>query len=1086
ETFYVLDEPTTGLHFEDVRKLLDALQSLVDRGNSVLVIEHNLEVLKCADWIIDLGPDGGAGGGRLVAEGTPEDLVGVVESYTGQALGAVLEPRRRKKPARKRGKKGRPLASRDKAPDLRVVGARQHNLKKVDARFPASSLTVVTGVSGSGKTSLAFDTLFQEGQRRFIESLSTYARRFLGRLDRAPVDKIEGLLPAIAIDQKTSGRNPRSTVGTSTEILDYLRLMYARVGQPHCPDHGEPLVRNSPSTLAARISKELKGEKGHVLAPCPTPPGLEDADLRAFLDERIQEWKEEGFARYAVFKEGGVCEVRLEEPIDLRAVRSGLWLVVDRVSFGARSRSRLAEAFELAGRWGKGLVAVAKHGGAVETWSLERSCTKCGFHLPLDIHPRFFSFNHHSGACGHCQGIGTAMRLELDALLHDRNKPLFGGAVRPKLGAQLGWFFSPKKHIARTACAMAKAHRFDLTKTPVGKLTKRQLDLVLLGSGDRVYEIEFQRKRGNSQRRWVVEEPWPGLRPLLEEKWTQYESEQLHHGMSKIMREDACPQCDGKRLSRGALGVRVGGLDIGVVSRKTVTELLAFVRALDLGKEDRQIARDILIEIEGRAGFLDDMGLGYLALDRSASTLSGGEAQRIRLASQIGSRLTGTLYVLDEPTVGLHPRDTDRLLDSLLGLRDLGNTVVAVEHDESVIRRADWVVDIGPGAGRMGGNVVHQGTPASLTKHETSVTAKWLRGESQLPPIAERRKGETALHLEDVHVHNLVGATARFPLGAMTVVTGVSGSGKSSLVIDGLLPALREEKGPWKLRADEPVHDVIVVGQDGVGVTATSTPATYTKIYGPIRELFSKTEAARRLGFGPGRFSFNTASGRCLECDGRGETLVEMHFLADVWVRCELCRGKRFDEATLEVTWRDKTIADVLELECSEALDLFAAHKHIRGPLRTLCDVGLGYLRLGQGVHTLSGGEAQRLKLAAELCKPARAGRVYLLDEPTTGLHMEDVARLMSVLAALVDRGGTVIVIEHHMGVARQADWIVDLGPEAGDAGGRVVAQGTPEHVAGSKCSRTARYLAEALADGPTPPAQSRRRRQAKARKRGA
>lgn len=1056
-TFYILDEPTTGLHFEDVQRLLDALQRLVDGGNSVLVIEHNLEVLKSVDWLLELGPDGGGGGGRIVGEGTPEQLVKVKASPTGRALAPYVG-----KAGRRAFSKVKPRAPKSRRPKaLRVYGARQHNLQGIDAQFPASSFTVVTGVSGSGKTSLAFDTLFREGQRRFVESLSTYARRFLGRLDRAPVDKIEGLLPAIAIDQKTAGRNPRSTVGTTTEILDYLRLLFARVGIPHCPEHGEPLVRNSPSMLAARVVKLLEGKKGYVLAPIPTPKGLEDDDLQDFVDERFQEWKEEGFARYAVAQAAGVTELRIGEAAPLADVRQGLWLVIDRVSFGTRGQTRLAEAFELAGRWGKGLVAVAPRGEAVETWSLERSCTRCGFHLPLDLHPRFFSFNHHRGACPDCQGLGTKLRMQLDLLIKKPSRPLFGGALRTDLGAGPNYLFHPRRGFAKTALAMAEANGFDLKTTPWEELDPKQQSLVLEGTGDQSFEVRVRRQRAGSTRSYVLDETWQGLRPVLEEKYGSSDAVTFRKGLAKVFREDRCPTCHGSRLHPAAIAVTVGGTSIADLSSRTVRSLVQFFDALELGVEEQRIAEQVRKEIASRLGFLDAMGLGYLELDRSAATLSGGEAQRIRLAGQLGSKLTGTLYVLDEPTVGLHPRDTERLLGSLLGLKELGNTVVAVEHDESVIRRADWVVDIGPGAGRHGGRVVHQGTPKSLEKKKASLTGAWLRGDARFPRRESRRGSQGAsMRISDVEVHNLQNVAARFPHGAMTCVTGVSGSGKSSLVMEALVPALRGKRGPWKVAGHSRVKDLIVVDQESLAATPTSTPATYVGIWTPVRELFAKTETARRKGFGPGRFSFNSKQGRCPQCEGRGQIQIEMHFLADVWVLCDLCGGKRFDEPTLEVEYRGKTIADVLALECEEARELFHAQRRIAMPLRTLCDVGLGYLTLGQGLHTLSGGEAQRIKLAAELCKPPKPGRVYVLDEPTTGLHWEDVARLMQVLQKLVEGGATVLVIEHHMGVAAASDWIVDLGPEAGDGGGHVVVEGTPEEVARCAASATAPFLA--------------------------
>jgi len=686
--------------------------------------------------------------------------------------------------------------------------------------------------------------------------------------------------------------------------------------------------------LAARISKEWQGRKGYVLAPVRIPPGILDEDLQAFFQERREEWKEEGFVRYAVFGADGPQERRLDDPCSAAELRKGLALVVDRISFGTRSRSRLAEAFELAARWGKGLVAIADRGGSVEEFSLERSCTQCGFHLPLDLHPRFFSFNHWSGSCPSCQGLGVLSVLD----------------------------------------------------------------------------------------------------------------------------DEPCPTCKGSRLSPAVLGVHIAGAHIAELSSRTVESLLPFFRDLELGKEEKIIAAEVLTEIQARLRFLEEMGLGYLELDRNASTLSGGEAQRIRLAGQLGSRLTGTLYVLDEPTVGLHPRDTDRLLQNLEELRDLGNTVVAVEHDEQVIRRADHLVDMGPGAGRKGGEVVYEGPPSGIGKAR-GMTADWLNGRVRLETPRQRRKSKGSLTLSKVCVNNLQDVEVEFPLGVLGVVTGVSGSGKSSLVMDALVPALQGEKGSWRIRGERRIEQMVVVDQEPLGNTPRSCAVTYTGIWAPIRELFAKTADARRLGYSASRFLFNGEEGRCPHCEGRGELLIEMHFLADVWVLCDHCKGSRYNEGTLQVRYRDKTIADVLQMEAWQALEFFGAHRKAANVCRILVDVGLDYLQLGQGVHTLSGGEAQRLKLAAELCRPPRSGMLYILDEPTTGLHMEDVAKLLRVLDRLVDRGASVLVIEHNMDVARHADWILDLGPEAGPAGGRVVVSGTPEKVARSKRSRTAPFL---------------------------
>ena len=1053
-TLYILDEPTTGLHFADVQKLLDALQALVEQGHSVIVIEHNLDVLKSADWILDLGPEGGEGGGRLVGEGTPETLAETRGSHTGEALKKVLKPK-------KRGAKSHPSPQRNpKKPkktshDLLVRGARQHNLKGVDARFPAASFSVVTGLSGSGKTSLAFDTVFREGQRRFLESLSTYARRFLGRLERAPVDNIEGLLPAIAIDQKSAGRNPRSTVGTQTEILDYLRLLFARVGVPHCPEHGEALVQNSPSMLAGRMLEGSEGERCLVLAPSPLPPGLLDQDLLALVEERRREWKEEGFVRYGVLGEGGGLQVlRMEEEVLAEELRRGLFLVVDRLKLKTRVRSRLAEALELAGRWGEGLVAAEIEGKGIQRWSLERSCTQCGFHLPLELAPRFFSFNHHQGACSDCGGIGTRLSVDMDAWIDAPEKPLFQGALRGGLGPGFGFLLHPRRSVARTAQAMAKAHGFDLHKKPWNSLNAKQRSLVLEGTKGEVYQVTFVRERGERKRSYKTQERWPGLVPILEEKLLGNERE-LPEGLRC---ETSCPSCGGSRLSPGARHVLLGSCNLPELCALPIGTLRDYLRTLRLQGESKRIAKDLLAELIGRLGFLVDMGLSYLSLDRPASTLSGGEAQRIRLAGQCGNQLTGTLYVLDEPTIGLHPSDTDRLLKSLLNLRSLGNTVIAVEHDQEVIKKADWVVDIGPGAGRQGGEVLFQGTPLQLMRCKSSETGAWLAKDPESPRSLSRGS-QAKLCVDRLRVHNLKNLKVEIPLACMTVVTGPSGSGKSSLVLEGIVPALQGKSGPYRLRESGGIQQIQIVDQGLPSKSPRSCAATYLGIWGSVRELFAKTQDAARLGFGPGRFSFNNKQGRCPVCQGQGELQIEMHFLADVWIPCDHCRGRRFNEQTLQVRWKGKTIADLCEMEVEEAAGFFHAHRRIARPLEVLREVGLGYLKLGQGLHILSGGEAQRLKLAAELCKRPGPGRLYVLDEPTTGLHRADVEKLLRVLDRLVEQGATVLVIEHHMAVAARADWALDLGPGAGEAGGEIVFAGTPKDLSRHPKAPTASYL---------------------------
>ncbi|MCB9665699.1 MAG: excinuclease ABC subunit UvrA [Alphaproteobacteria bacterium] len=917
-TLYLLDEPTTGLHVHDVDKLLLALDALVDQGNTVVVVEHHTDVIKRADHVVDLGPEGGDGGGRLVGEGTPE-AIARLPTPTGRALAALPEL----------GGAVAPLAAEpDTLPEVRtsmptaisVWGARKHNLQHVDVSVPHGSLTVITGPSGSGKTSLAFDTLFAEGQRRYVESLSTYARRFLGRLERAPLDRIEGLQPAIAIDQGSATHNPRSTVATVTEIHDVLRLLYARVGTPHCPHCRRTLAATSPSGVARALAEAglAAGWLTTVLAPDDDPEERRDLLVR------------DGWQRLLV---DGQREVRLEEHEAITELGLGARLVLDRVS-SRSARARVAEAVSSGYHLGHGRVDFhPRDGGEPLRFTEGLVCPEHGSILP-ELTPRHFSFNSRLGMCPGCEGLGVRLSAQ---------------------GAEV-----------------------------------------------------------------------------------------------------ACPACRGGRLRPEVLAVTLGGLGLHELSRLTVAAAREAVEAWPLDGERAVIAERARGELVRRLGFLVDVGLGYLTLDRRADTLSGGEAQRIRLASQVGSQLTGVTYVLDEPTIGLHPRDTGRLLDTLTGLRDLGNTVVVVEHDPDTIARADHVLDMGPAAGRLGGQVVATGTPAELAANPASLTGRWLSGAERIPARARRRKGEGRLVLRAPRTHNLRLEALDLPLGAWTAVTGVSGSGKSSLVMDTLAPALRRHLGLEAAGGDceglavgRAVDGVVVVDQQPIGRTPRSSPATYVGVMDKLRALYASTLGAQERGWTPGRFSFNTPGGRCEACEGRGAILIEMHFLPDVWVTCDACKGRRFHRDTLEVRWQGASIADVLAMRADEALDLFKAQRGIARALKALVDVGLGYVELGQPSTTLSGGEAQRVKLAAELM--ARPGhRIYLLDEPTTGLHLADVSRLVKVLHTLVDKGHTVVTIEHHLDVILQADHVVELGPEGGAAGGRIVAEGTPEVVAAS------------------------------------
>ena len=1085
KTFYVLDEPTTGLHFHDVTRLLQALQRLVDTGNTVLVIEHNLDVVRATDWIIDLGPEGGDGGGTVVATGTPADVAGVEDSHTGAALRALgIGGNRRRRPGRNvRGRRAR--ASRAGTQNtIAVRGARTHNLQGIDCDVPLGRFTVVTGPSGSGKSSLAFDTVFQEGQRRFLESMSTYARRFLGRLDRAPVDRIDGLGPAIAIDQRRTARSPRSTVATTTEIHDYLRLLFARIGRPHCPTHGQELIAFSPSKAAAMLCAELDGAKAHVLAPI-RPPGDIGTDARrwrSWLDRLYADWQKHGYVR--VMLDGK------EQRLDAGPPRGGpveLMLVIDRITIGDRARlsDSIEQAHAASGEHQAGGVAVVQTRDGQRHWfRTDRACHLCGFEAPSDPHPRWFSFNHHSGACPTCLGLGEVVLCVEELLVNHPELPTFGGAIQHR-GAAFTFLTRAEGWYAEVAAQVAQAHGFDLDK-PWRGLSKKARRLLLRGAGDERFDVVFRKREAGRKREWRMSVPWKGLARQVEE-WFHGRDGDDNAGDERyrqVMQAQPCPDCLGERLLPGPRHVFVGDVRLPELLAMTVDDAFERLARLKLDRTSRRIATEVLAELAHRLSFLRETGLGYLTLDRSAATLSGGEAQRIRLATQLGNKLVGVLYVLDEPTVGLHPRDTERLLRTLLELRDLGNTVVTVEHDETMVRAADHVLDLGPGAGRNGGCVVAAGTPAQVAE-SAGLTGQWLRGEIALAAPPSRRAARGHAALRGVDVHNLDGIDIDIPLGCFTAITGVSGSGKSSLVLDALVPALRAQQPIVELDGDSARYQLVVVDQSPIGSSPSSNPATYTGVFTAIRELFAKTALARQKGFTPGRFSFHVPGGRCDHCDGKGQIQVEMHFLADVWVECEVCRGRRYNSETLSIDYRGRTIADVLLMEVDEALAFFGNHRKIVRPLQLLHDVGLGYLQLGQPANTFSGGEAQRIKLCAELATRPRSHMIYVLDEPTTGLHLDDVRKLVAVLDRLLARGDSVIVIEHHLDVIQAADQVIELGPEAGADGGQVVAMGTPEEVAGTPGSHTGRFLAARLGLQ-TRSARKRKITRAKSRRRAA
>jgi excinuclease ABC subunit A len=938
------------------------------------------------------------------------------------------------------------------ADSIRIQGARAHNLKNLDLDLPRDRLVVITGLSGSGKSSLAFDTIYAEGQRRYVESLSAYARQFLGVMEKPDVDTIDGLSPAIAIEQKSGARNPRSTVGTVTEIYDYLRLLYARLGTQHCHNCGRPVTRQTADQIVDALLELPGGTRLQVLAPLVR-------GRKGQYKEVFAEARREGFVRVRV--DGRVHDLDAV-PALKKTQKHDIEVVVDRLTAEPKNRRRLADSVETALELGGGLVAVLwdERGEERERlFSRDLACLVCGISYE-ELEPRMFSFNSPYGACEACDGLGTRMEVDPELLLLDPRISILEGVVKP--------WGEPRGQLAKTVLpSLAAAFGFDLN-TPWGKLPETVRRVLLHGTGDQ--EIAF--RYATREHEGEYSSAWEGIVGQLQRRWEETDSDAVRNQISEYMAELPCHFCGGKRLKPQALSVRIGGAGIGEIVGMPIYEAHAFFEALELSARDLEIGGQILKEIRDRLSFLVAVGVDYLTLERSAATLAGGEAQRIRLATQIGSRLVGVLYVLDEPSIGLHQRDNHRLLETLIGLRDLGNTVLVVEHDEDTIRSADHVVDLGPGAGRQGGWIVAQGTPEDVEAAEASVTGAYLRGERRIEVPEERRRGTgEVLRVVGARQHNLKDVTVEFPLGTFTCVTGVSGSGKSSLVEDVLHHALaqrlhraRERPGEFdRLEGIEHVDKVIDIDQSPIGRTPRSNPATYTGLFTPIREVFAGLPESKMRGYDQGRFSFNVPGGRCEACAGEGLLKIEMHFLPDVYVPCEECRGKRYNRETLEIYYKGRTIADVLDMTVDEALEFFRNVPKIKRKLQTLHDVGLGYITLGQSATTLSGGEAQRVKLATELAKVATGNTFYILDEPTTGLHFEDVRMLLDVLHRLAERGNTVVVIEHNLDVVKTADWIVDLGPEGGDRGGEVVVAGTPEEVAGAAGSHTGLYLRRAL-----------------------
>ena len=932
--------------------------------------------------------------------------------------------------------------------NLVVKGARQHNLKDISVSLPRDKLTVITGVSGSGKSTLAFDTIYAEGQRRYVESLSAYARQFLGQMTKPDVDSIEGLSPSIAIEQKTTSKNPRSTVGTVTEIYDYLRLLFARIGVPHCPKHKVKIESRTPEQIAEAIIHDYSGMVT-ILAPVIRKK-------KGTYEQLFKDLNAQGFTRVRV--DGEIF--RTDDEIKLgRYIMHNIDIVIDRCD--TEDKSRINDAVETALAHSEDGLVYANAGVDEKdtVYSARLACPICGLSFE-ELQPRMFSFNSPFGACPTCNGLGFQMIFDPDLIISDKNLSIAEGAVNVYKNFLDGYR-------VQFLDAVAKHLGFTLM-TPIKDLTEEQYNGLMYGVTE---QMRFKQVSKNAE--FAYNGTWEGLLPQTERLYRETKSDYRKEELEKYMRILPCPTCHGKRLKDTVLAVKISDKSIADVTDMSIDEALAFFRNLELPPKEEEIARLILREIDSRLKFLKEVGLGYLTLSRSAGSLSGGEAQRIRLATQIGSNLMGVLYILDEPSIGLHQRDNQKLIATLKHLRDIGNTVVVVEHDEDTILAADYVIDIGPGAGIYGGEVTAAGTPDEIAAAKDSLTGKYLSGELTIPVPKTRRVSDKFLRISGCTENNLKNVTAEIPFGTLTVVTGVSGSGKSTLIYDTLYQALRKELNRAKvtpgkydeLVLDSSIENVIVIDQSPIGRTPRSNPATYTKVFDEIRKVFSETTEAKIRGYGPGRFSFNVKGGRCEACCGDGVMKIEMNFLPDVYVECEECKGARYNSETLEVKYKGKSISDVLQMSVDEALELFENRQGIKAKLQTLADVGLGYIKLGQSSTTLSGGEAQRIKLTRELAKRSGGKTVYILDEPTTGLHFHDVKKLIGVLNSLVEKGNTVIVIEHNLDVIKSADYIIDLGPEGGNAGGKIIAKGTPEEVAKVKKSYTGQFLKKILGE---------------------
>ncbi|MCO4328528.1 excinuclease ABC subunit UvrA [Staphylococcus hyicus] len=937
-----------------------------------------------------------------------------------------------------------------KEPSIVVKGARAHNLKNVDIELPKHKLIVMTGLSGSGKSSLAFDTIYAEGQRRYVESLSAYARQFLGQMDKPDVDTIEGLSPAISIDQKTTSKNPRSTVATVTEIYDYIRLLYARIGKPICPHHGVEIESQTVQQMADQILQLEERTKIQLLAPIVN-------HRKGTHEKLLKDVIKKGYVRVRV--DGEIMDITAVPELDKNKNHT-IEIVVDRLVVKSGIETRLADSIETVLELSEGRLVVDVIDGEQLEFSEKHACPICGFSIG-ELEPRMFSFNSPFGACPTCDGLGQKLTVDLDLVVPDKDKSLNEGAI-------LAWEPTSSDYYPTLLKRVCDVYKINMDK-PYKKLTERQKNIILYGSGDKEITFTFKSKFGQARKRTMVFE---GVVPNIERRYHDSPSEYVRETMQKYMAEQVCETCQGQRLSKEALSVYVEGKNIGEVVTQSIHDALDYYQNIQLSSQEQQIARLILKEIIARLEFLNNVGLGYLTLNRASGTLSGGEAQRIRLATQIGSRLSGVLYVLDEPSIGLHQRDNDRLISTLKDMRDLGNTLIVVEHDEDTMMEADYLVDIGPGAGEHGGSVVANGTPKQVMRNKKSLTGQYLSGKKFIPVPEKRRDlSERKIEIKGARSNNLKNVDVAFPLSVMNVVTGVSGSGKSSLVNEVLYKALAKQINKSKVRPGahdaikgvEEIDKIIDIDQSPIGRTPRSNPATYTGVFDDIRDVFASTNEAKVRGYQKGRFSFNVKGGRCEACKGDGIIKIEMHFLPDVYVPCEVCEGKRYNRETLEVTYKGKNIADVLSMTVEDATRFFENIPKIKRKLQTLVDVGLGYITLGQPATTLSGGEAQRVKLASELHKRSTGRSIYILDEPTTGLHVDDISRLLKVLNKIVDNGDTVVIIEHNLDVIKTADHLIDLGPEGGEGGGTILATGTPEEIAATESSYTGKYLKQVL-----------------------